>query len=308
VGRSPEADVVVADASLSRRHARFRVVDGDVLLEDLASTNGTLVNGEPVHEAVVRTGDELLLGNVRAIVHGFGRPVDRHAPGLCANDRFLALLEDELVRSRHFGRPFVVLMLRAIQPEAQHVRHWWPRIQELLRPVDVAGAYSQDAIFVTLPETSEPRGLEMAARMIACARPGTTLVCGLASATASADSADKLVETVRTLARSANASEPIRTADRASTRMVVGAPSEPGARRQPVAESEAMREVLALAERLARGVVPVLLWGETGSGKEVVARFIHEAGPRAARPLISVNCAAIPEQLVESTLFGHERC
>src|SRR5260370_36957220 len=118
IGRSPEADVVVADASLSGLHARFRVGDGDVLLEDLASTNGTLLNGEPVNEAVVRTGDELFLGNVRvAIVHGGGPAVDRHAPGLCGNDRFLTLLEEDSTPSKAFTRPFVRLLPPPIPPE-----------------------------------------------------------------------------------------------------------------------------------------------------------------------------------------------
>jgi DNA-binding NtrC family response regulator len=54
-------------------------------------------------------------------------------------------------------------------------------------------------------------------------------------------------------------------------------------------------------------MIPVLIQGETGTGKEVVARQIHERGPRAGKPMLCVNCAAIPDQLTESTLFGHEK-
>lgn len=75
----------------------------------------------------------------------------------------------------------------------------------------------------------------------------------------------------------------------------------------PIAASPAMREVLEMAGRLGVEVLPVILQGETGSGKEVVARFIHSSGPRKSRPMVCVNCAAIPASLVESTLFGHER-
>ncbi len=75
----------------------------------------------------------------------------------------------------------------------------------------------------------------------------------------------------------------------------------------PVATSPAMRDVLELAARLGVEVLPVILQGETGSGKEVVARFIHGSGPRKGKPMICVNCAAIPASLVESTLFGHQR-
>ncbi|MFT3769426.1 MAG: sigma 54-interacting transcriptional regulator [Minicystis sp.] len=75
----------------------------------------------------------------------------------------------------------------------------------------------------------------------------------------------------------------------------------------PIAGSPAMREVLDMAARVAASAVPVILQGETGAGKEVVARFLHDSSPRAGKPMVSVNCAAIPAQLVESTLFGYER-
>jgi transcriptional regulator with GAF, ATPase, and Fis domain len=69
----------------------------------------------------------------------------------------------------------------------------------------------------------------------------------------------------------------------------------------------ALQETVEGAERVAASRIPVLLNGETGTGKEVIAHLIHERSPRAGRPLVRVNCAAIPAQLVESTLFGHER-
>lgn len=61
------------------------------------------------------------------------------------------------------------------------------------------------------------------------------------------------------------------------------------------------------AEVLAHKLVPVLIYGETGTGKELFARAIHNAGPRAAKPFIAVNCGAIPSELIDSTLFGHKR-
>ncbi|MEZ0310760.1 MAG: sigma-54-dependent Fis family transcriptional regulator [Myxococcota bacterium] len=74
-----------------------------------------------------------------------------------------------------------------------------------------------------------------------------------------------------------------------------------------VARSEVMQRALATARTVARHDVNTLVLGETGTGKEVFARIIHEASRRAAGPFIAVNCGAIPEQLVESALFGHER-
>ena len=66
------------------------------------------------------------------------------------------------------------------------------------------------------------------------------------------------------------------------------------------------RTALAIAAKAARARVPVLIEGESGVGKEVVAEAIHAASPRAKKPMVSVNCAAIPANLVESELFGHE--
>lgn len=75
----------------------------------------------------------------------------------------------------------------------------------------------------------------------------------------------------------------------------------------PVGEDPATRGVLEMARRVAATDATVLLTGESGSGKEVVARFIHQASPRAAGPFVAVNCAAIPEHLIEATFFGHEK-
>jgi len=74
-----------------------------------------------------------------------------------------------------------------------------------------------------------------------------------------------------------------------------------------VGQHASMLEVYKLVARVAPNVATVLILGESGTGKEVVARAIHLNGPRAAGPFIAVNCAAIPEALLESALFGHER-
>ncbi|HEY1180690.1 MAG TPA: sigma-54 dependent transcriptional regulator [Rhodocyclaceae bacterium] len=81
----------------------------------------------------------------------------------------------------------------------------------------------------------------------------------------------------------------------------------PSAGEGVVAADPATHEVLLLASRVARTDATVMLTGESGTGKEVFARYIHEQSPRAGGPFVAINCAAIPENLLEATLFGHEK-
>ena len=74
-----------------------------------------------------------------------------------------------------------------------------------------------------------------------------------------------------------------------------------------IASDQRTREILLLAARVARTDATVLLTGESGTGKEVFARYIHEQSQRAKGPFVAINCAAIPDNLLEATLFGHEK-
>src|ERR1700683_643746 len=74
-----------------------------------------------------------------------------------------------------------------------------------------------------------------------------------------------------------------------------------------VGESKNMREVMRLVELAAPSSASVLITGETGSGKEIVARTLHRLSPRAEKPFVAINCSAIPESLMESEIFGHEK-
>ena len=74
-----------------------------------------------------------------------------------------------------------------------------------------------------------------------------------------------------------------------------------------VGSSKKMQELFAMIERVAPSNVSVLITGESGTGKEMVARTLHELSPRKTKPFVAVNCAAIPETLIESEIFGHEK-
>ncbi|MDR2031687.1 MAG: sigma-54 dependent transcriptional regulator [Azoarcus sp.] len=89
-----------------------------------------------------------------------------------------------------------------------------------------------------------------------------------------------------------------------SVRRYAAAPPETG---DTIAEDSHTRNLLALAAKVAESDATVLLTGESGTGKEVFARYIHHHSPRRAAPFVAINCAAIPENLLEATLFGYEK-
>ena len=113
------------------------------------------------------------------------------------------------------------------------------------------------------------------------------------------DFLEKPLERDRVLLALRNAIERRRLED--ENRLLRGAPSE------LVGESAAMRELRTMIERAAPTPATVLITGESGVGKELVARAVHAGSSRCEAPLVQVNCAAIPDELIESELFGHER-
>ncbi len=79
------------------------------------------------------------------------------------------------------------------------------------------------------------------------------------------------------------------------------------AAKEPVAEEPSSKQLLQLARRVAETDSTVLIMGESGTGKEVLAQYIHRHSPRKDKPFVAINCAAIPENMLEATLFGHEK-
>jgi DNA-binding NtrC family response regulator len=296
IGREAPADFVLDDPTLSRAHARFAWLDDGVSVEDLGSRNGTIVRGERVATALVRTGEEILLGQVLVRVQP---TATRDGHGLEGHDAFRATLEREIVRARFFGEVLALFFVR--RRDGAHIGTFARGVQQLLRPVDRLAAYSADALEILLPKVgaSEAAGL---AKALGADRGAGALVCAAAVYPDAAGSCEELIAAGRAaLLEASKTSAPVVATGGARVASIE--PSAAG----PVAASTAMQELFDTVDRLATAVIPVLLWGETGTGKEVIAQAIHRRGPRAGRPLVCVNCGAIPPQLVESTLFGHER-
>jgi DNA-binding NtrC family response regulator len=163
------------------------------------------------------------------------------------------------------------------------VSRWADRLRVRLRPVDRVGVYGPSAVLIAVPEAT----VELVGALAAGLAGGVPkLASGVVMFPADGSSADELLAAVQVATRKG----PLVEAD---TDVVV--------------KNAAMKEVVATAKRLASSTVAVLIHGETGTGKEVIARAIHEGGPRKKHPLRTINCAAIPGMLIESVLFGHEQ-
>ncbi|HTN87436.1 MAG TPA: sigma 54-interacting transcriptional regulator [Sorangium sp.] len=300
IGRTAPASLRIEDPTLSREHARFSLAAGRVRVEDLGSRNGTRIAGRRVKEAELEIGDEVVLGGVLVRIEALGTaggPL-----GIEGEDRLRRHIDEELARAEQFRRPFALLFVRAEQavPAGPDHRLWLEVLRARLRPVDRIALYGQDAAQVLLPETGADEAGSMARAIAAPAEQGVCLLVGGAVHPDAGSTAEELVERARDAARRTSRAQPVELVASSSwaVERTGGGALIAGA---------AMSGLLATIERVAASRIPVVLHGETGTGKEVLARLIHDWGSRKARRMVRVNCGAIPKDLVESTLFGHER-
>jgi two-component system, NtrC family, response regulator AtoC len=293
VGRAAPSDVVVPDPALSRQHARFSFTPDGLVVEDLGSTNGTKVRGQKVAKEKIQTGDLVELGPAVVCIHP---KVPEQSPRreIASHDRLMTLLDQELARAKTFQRPLALAVVHARGKERVHVSKWEWRVQALLRPVDQLCLYGPGALLVLFPELGEAEARQ---RLKALEGGDPEIALGLAAYPDHGTDAHELLESAR------------------STLAGVSGPSARRAEAMPVptdtldntALSPEMREIFATVKRVAGAPAPVLILGETGVGKELVARALHQRGPRHQKPFKAINCAAMPPSLLESLLFGHER-
>jgi transcriptional regulator with GAF, ATPase, and Fis domain len=321
VGRDIDADLRITDQSLSRRHARFSIVGDEVIVEDLRSMNGTHVRGAPIERATIALGEEVWLGSIVAFVHYVGAGtqgsrVHSVSQGIETHDTFIDALAAEITRAGFFGRTAALLTIRTLDRDGgSALRQLCVRLREDLRAVDRLAVYSTDSIEILLPEMDVNHATKFCQTVLRKCPDEPLFLCGIATYTGAFDTADKLIEASRRAAREASVSDPVRSAAQqnaniwqtANLGLSEGNKTANSNDLRQIAKSQAMTIVLEMAQRLARSIIPVLLLGETGVGKEVLARYIHETSHRKDKPILCVNCAAIPVHLVESTLFGHEK-
>jgi len=294
IGRSETADLRIDNGAVSRRHARVMLDDDAVSVLDLGSHNGTYVNHSKI------TGRRMLQPNDVITIHGVTLVFHATPPGVPSAivvelDALRQRIEDELDRTvceRLFSLLCFVGAAEAERPAIQRA------VVAQLRKVDAVASSSDGALFALLPEAGADEAVAVATRIRSRIDRGA-LQIGHVTYPDDGYAADALIARARDAARAAR---PGKIAGREQVFHTLAI----GAQRVIVADPTVAR-LYALIERLAPSGLPVLITGETGSGKELVATAIHARSSRASRPLISLNCAALHEALVESELFGHER-
>ncbi|WP_104987322.1 sigma 54-interacting transcriptional regulator [Sorangium cellulosum] len=296
VGRSDEADVRLDTAAVSRRHAKIAVSSGEIRITDLGSHNGTLVNGEHIEGArTIGSGDVVTIGDTTLMLR---REPPSTGTALIDMGRLRRRVEEEIERAADSARPFglAVLSLGAVQMRTVLEQ----RALAALRLVDLVAWDGGSHLAIGFPDLGGEAARAAALYVLEAIAPlAPDARGGLASYPFDGGDTETLLAGARTAAAIA-APGVIASASETAVQHVIG-------ERTVVVADSAMIRLFELIRRLAASDLPVLVLGETGAGKENAAAAVHHWSARAQKPLITLNCAALPETLVESELFGYEK-
>jgi DNA-binding NtrC family response regulator len=288
IGRSGKCELQVEDKLASRTHAVLRVSAGQVTLEDLGSANGTKVRGEviPAHVSCpIRPGDAIAVGSTVLVVQHTQSALGPRR--LWSHSFFEGRVGLECGRSGEPPAPFAVVRLRLTDP-APWVRVL-PVLAEQIRPPNIFAAYGpKDYEVLVLDVSADALNPLMEGVKAGLAPLGGPLQVGIARFPRDGRSVDALI---------AHANLALNPAAAQAAQLPAPLPTR----------SAALAAVYEMADRAAASNINALILGETGAGKEVMARYLHAQSPRSSKPFIAINCAGLPESLIEDELFGHEK-
>jgi len=284
VGRAEDVEFQIPDPAMSRHHVKFHVGER-LLVEDLSSANGTIVRGRSLNagETVeVKAGDMIELGRTMLLVQR--APAKARPVQLYAHDYFEARVDDECGRAERGGAAFAVVRTDMAESRGKPVEE---RLAASLRPGDVLASYGpaqHELLWVACkPKTAETR---LAALRASLQADADSTSVGLACFPRDGRTAAALLERAN-----------------AAVRGIVS-----GQETAPVTFANGpMENLRRVVERVAANTMSVLITGETGVGKGLLATELHRKSPRAAGPFVAINCAALTESLLEAELFGHAK-
>jgi two-component system response regulator AtoC len=283
IGRDPGCDVRVDEPGVAGRHALLRT-GPRMALTDCGTGAATVVGSrrlDPGEVAPVAPGVVMQLGTVTVVVQASGASTRlRHVR---SHDYFEGRLEDECARAEANRGAFAVLRLKFARNQAQPLEEAFTRY---LRAVDLVAVYAADEYELLLVDTTPDKA---------------TLIAGWLAEHVRATGAGELAKGLACWPLDGRSPEVLLAAAGAALH---GRTDTPALRS---AAPGALASLEPLVGRVAATNINVLILGETGVGKEVLARRIHELSPRASLPMLCVNCASLTETLLESELFGHER-
>ena len=316
VGRAMDAALPLTDRRVSRRHLEVRASARGVAITVCEGAAKILRNGEPMSECEAIPGDEVVVGEtILAVVPGPASS-DPAASDLSEGTDVRTLLTGVAADVRGLASVFALGEALAAAEDrdalAEALREWG-RKHVAATSVDLAfagetglGSLAARALERPGEILVEPEGTGSVATVPACANPACALVFHFDvepdHLSVSARRALVVAGGICALAvgriHAVRALEQDRDALRGQAL---------GTAREFSGASPAAQQLAKLLPRLASSDAGVLLLGETGAGKSFVARLLHEASARAKEPFRVINCAALPENLVESELFGFER-
>jgi len=304
VGRAPHAIVQVDSEKVSRIHARV-LRRGDVLsIEDMGSRNSTWVNGVAISGTRrLGPGDIVVIGPAMLVASlmtpAFAAPRGDGSRSL--EERLAA----EIDRGHRYRRRFGLVRLR-FAGEGAEIDEAIDRVAAELRVMDMMYEYAPSELAILLPELDVVAAADAARSLVAAARaPANSGTAMLAFSAGVAVYPEHGTTPGALIARAGAALEAaLRTGGGVGVPPAEEAELDPTG---PIVIAPQMRRVYELVHKVADHPITVLVYGETGVGKEVVACELHRASERRDKPLVRLNCASLPESLLDSELFGHER-
>ncbi len=298
VGSSEQAVIRLSSDVVRPEHLRISTRGNEAVLTALGEAAGARVNDEPLQgQHVLTSGDVIALGDVTL---GFHRNATRvGARSALAAGPFHQRLEEEIERALRYRNSLALLVLDTGSASADVMHHALAEVCRVVRRVDIVGETARSEIAVLFPETGRSASIPAQRLLSGVLANAPGIRGGIAICPDDGCEPDTLLTGARLALRAGTPGE-IASVSAAASFFEIGD-------RKVVSVDPMMKRLFGLLRQLATSTLPVLVQGETGSGKEIASRALHEWSPRCGKRLVSINCAALPESLLESELFGHER-